>query len=180
MLLNIVVRSGICLVFHRRDAECAEKTFFLCYSACRDRLSFGVDVWEFIHDSFQTAMLLNIVVRSGICLVFHRRDAECAEKTFFLVLFGLPRSSFFRVDVWEFIHDSFCVSRRALRLGGERHYGYSRWSIRGNGIVSRTCSRPQIQATARSMPIPKPECGTLPNFRRSRYHLKASSGSLCS
>ena len=26
--------------------------------------------------------------------------------------------------------------------------GFSRYSIRGNGIVSRTCSRPQIQATA--------------------------------
>ena len=59
-------------------------------------------------------------------------------------------------------------------------YGYSRYSILGNGIVSRTCSRPQIQATARSMPMPKPPCGTLPNLRRSRYHLNASSGKLCS
>ena len=38
-------------------------------------------------------------------------------------------------------------------------YGYSRCSILGNGIVSRTCSSPQIQATARSIPIPKPSVG---------------------
>ena len=43
-----------------------------------------------------------------------------------------------------------------------RAYGYSRYSIRGYGIVSRTCSRPQIQATTRSMPMPKPPCGTEP------------------
>ena len=41
-------------------------------------------------------------------------------------------------------------------------YGYSRYSIRGYGIVSRTCSSLQIQATTRSMPMPKPPCGTLP------------------
>src|SRR6266404_74820 len=59
-------------------------------------------------------------------------------------------------------------------------YGYSRCSVRANGIVSRTCSNPQIHATARSIPIPKPPCGTPPNFRRSRYHLNASSGKPCS
>src|SRR5579864_2704804 len=59
-------------------------------------------------------------------------------------------------------------------------YGYRRYSILGNGMVSRTCSRPQIQATARSMPMPNPPWGTLPNLRRSRYHLKASSGRPCS
>src|SRR6476659_891466 len=64
--------------------------------------------------------------------------------------------------------------------GGFVGQGYSLYSIRGNGIVSRTCSNPQIQATARSMPIPKPACGTDPNWRRSRYHLKASSGRWCS
>ena len=32
-------------------------------------------------------------------------------------------------------------------------------------MVSRTCSSLQIQATARSMPMPNPPCGTLPNRR---------------
>src|SRR5579863_5445017 len=41
-------------------------------------------------------------------------------------------------------------------------HGVRRYSMRGNGMVSRTCSSPQIQATTRSMPMPKPECGTLP------------------
>lgn len=41
-------------------------------------------------------------------------------------------------------------------------YGYKRFSKRGNGIVSRTCSVPEIQATVRSKPSPKPECGTEP------------------
>ena len=30
------------------------------------------------------------------------------------------------------------------------------------------------------MPMPNPECGTPPNLRRSRYHLKAASGRSCS
>ena len=53
-----------------------------------------------------------------------------------------------------------------------------RLSVRAKGMVSRTCSRPQIQATQRSMPMPKPEWGTLPYLRRSRYHWKASMGRL--
>ena len=36
------------------------------------------------------------------------------------------------------------------------NHGVRRYSMRGNGIVSRTCSRPQIQPTTRSMPMPKP------------------------
>jgi GTP cyclohydrolase II len=36
------------------------------------------------------------------------------------------------------------------------------------------CSSPQIQATQRSIPIPKPPCGTGPYLRRSMYHSKAS------
>ena len=48
-----------------------------------------------------------------------------------------------------------------------------RYSMRGYGIVSRTCSSPQIQATHRSTPIPNPPCGTAPYFRKSRYHSKA-------
>ena len=39
-------------------------------------------------------------------------------------------------------------------------HGYSRYSMRGYGIVSRRCSRPQIQVTTRSMPMPNPPCGT--------------------
>ena len=38
-------------------------------------------------------------------------------------------------------------------------YGYIRYSIRGNAIVSRRWSMPQIQVTTRSMPMPKPACG---------------------
>ena len=41
-------------------------------------------------------------------------------------------------------------------------------------MVSRTCSRPQIQATQRSMPMPKPPWGTVPYLRRSMYQSKAS------
>lgn len=41
-------------------------------------------------------------------------------------------------------------------------YGYNRYNMRGNGIVSRIWRVPEIHATARSMPIPNPLCGTLP------------------
>ena len=41
-------------------------------------------------------------------------------------------------------------------------YGVIRSIIRANGIVSRTWCRPQIQATHRSTPMPKPACGTEP------------------
>ncbi len=34
--------------------------------------------------------------------------------------------------------------------------------MRGNGIVSRTCGRPQIHATVRSIPRPNPACGNAP------------------
>ena len=53
-------------------------------------------------------------------------------------------------------------------------YGCSRYSMRGNAMVSRMCSSPQIQATQRSMPMPKPPCGTVPYLRRSMYQSKAS------
>ena len=46
--------------------------------------------------------------------------------------------------------------------GSLRFYGLSRVSMRGNGIVSRTWGRPQIHATVRSMPRPKPACGNVP------------------
>ena len=41
-------------------------------------------------------------------------------------------------------------------------HGYSRYSILGYGIVSRTCSSLQIHDTTRSIPMPKPPCGTVP------------------
>ena len=41
-------------------------------------------------------------------------------------------------------------------------YGRSRSSMRGNGMVSRTWCSPHTQATMRSMPMPKPACGTEP------------------
>ena len=42
------------------------------------------------------------------------------------------------------------------------NYGRRRLSMRGKGMVSRTCSSPHSQATVRSMPSPKPACGKLP------------------
>src|SRR5580693_4250093 len=59
-------------------------------------------------------------------------------------------------------------------------HGLVRYSIRGKAMVSRICSSPHIHATKRSMPIPNPACGTLPNLRRSTYQSNASRGSLCS
>ena len=47
-------------------------------------------------------------------------------------------------------------------------------------MVSRRCSSPQTQVTSRSMPMPKPACGTEPYLRRSMYQRNASSGRLCS
>ena len=35
-------------------------------------------------------------------------------------------------------------------------------------MVSRTCCRPHTQRTMRSMPMPKPECGTLPEQRKAK------------
>ena len=52
------------------------------------------------------------------------------------------------------------VTRRAAITGAG--YGFSRLSIRGNGMVSRTWSNPAIHASVRSTPIPKPAWGTLP------------------
>ncbi len=46
--------------------------------------------------------------------------------------------------------------------------------MRGNAIVSRTCSSPQTHATQRSMPMPNPPCGTVPYLRRSMYQSNAS------
>ena len=50
----------------------------------------------------------------------------------------------------------------ALRVLERRRYGVKRSSMRGKGMVSRTWCRPQSQATMRSMPMPKPACGTEP------------------
>jgi len=48
-----------------------------------------------------------------------------------------------------------------------------RLSVRAKGMVFADVFRPQIQATQRSIPI-EPEWGTLPYWRRSRYHWKAA------
>ena len=49
------------------------------------------------------------------------------------------------------------VSSRQTRVSAHNDsYGRRRYSMRGNAMVSRMCSRPQIQATQRSMPMPKP------------------------
>jgi hypothetical protein len=48
-------------------------------------------------------------------------------------------------------------------------YGCIRPMVRGKGMVSRTCLRPQIQVTQRSTPSPNPPCGMEPYRRRSRY-----------
>ncbi len=47
-------------------------------------------------------------------------------------------------------------------MWGIRCHGYMRCRVLAKGMVSLTWSRPQTQATTRSMPMPKPECGTLP------------------
>ncbi len=41
-------------------------------------------------------------------------------------------------------------------------YGVIRSIMRAKGMVSRTWCRPQIQATQRSTPMPKPACGAEP------------------
>ena len=40
----------------------------------------------------------------------------------------------------------------------------------GIGIHSLILSKPAIQPTSRSKPIPNPACGAPPNFLRSKYH----------
>ena len=57
------------------------------------------------------------------------------------------------------------LGRRRGVPGGRRAepgYGVIRSIMRGNGMVSRTWWRPQIQATVRSTPRPKPAWGTMP------------------
>ncbi len=51
---------------------------------------------------------------------------------------------------------------RELDSDGSRAQGARRFSMRGKGMVSRTCGRPQIHDTVRSMPRPKPACGNVP------------------
>ena len=55
----------------------------------------------------------------------------------------------------------FTSTEQPEGMAGES-YGYNRYNILGKGIVSRTCSSPHIHATARSIPIPNPACGTDP------------------
>ena len=48
-------------------------------------------------------------------------------------------------------------------------YGFNLPIMRGNGITSRMCSMPQIQAMVRSSPNPKPECVKVPYLRSAKY-----------
>src|SRR5579862_9922860 len=52
-----------------------------------------------------------------------------------------------------------------LALPKGQVYGRVRYSILGNAMVSRMCSRPHIHAVNRSTPMPKPACGTEPYLR---------------
>jgi hypothetical protein len=52
--------------------------------------------------------------------------------------------------------------RAPARQHGRWCYGRSRSSMRGNGTVSRTWRMPVSHVTQRSMPMPKPACGTEP------------------
>lgn len=69
-------------------------------------------------------------------------------------------------DVEGNVSDHLAKSPRSRLLGRQTRcgqpYGFVRYNIRGNAIVSRTCSRPQIQATQRSIPMPNPPWGTVP------------------
>src|SRR5205807_6921950 len=50
-------------------------------------------------------------------------------------------------------------------------HGHSLYRVRGNAIASRMCAMPQIHATVRSTPSPKPAWTKVPYLRRSRYQL---------
>ena len=49
--------------------------------------------------------------------------------------------------------------------------GYRRAMVRGKGMASRMWWMPVSQVTVRSSPRPKPECGTEPKRRSSRYQV---------
>ena len=51
---------------------------------------------------------------------------------------------------------------RSDRRASVLAHGHTLPRVRGKGMVSRMCCRPQIQATQRSTPMPKPEWGTEP------------------
>ena len=54
------------------------------------------------------------------------------------------------------------AARERRVTSSDERQGARRFSMRGKGIVSRTCGSPQIQETVRSMPRPKPACGNEP------------------
>ena len=61
-----------------------------------------------------------------------------------------------------------------MAISNSSDYGRVRYSIRGNAMVSRICSKPHIHATNRSTPMPNPPCGTLPYLRRRDEILPAA------
>ncbi len=62
------------------------------------------------------------------------------------------------------------ATRSSSRIDAVDQSWKRRLISRGNAIASRIWSSLQTQETSRSRPIPNPEWGTLPYFRRSRYH----------
>jgi hypothetical protein len=59
--------------------------------------------------------------------------------------------------------------KSAMGLRAGLFYGATRDIVRGNRTVSLMSSAFVIHLIRRSMPSPKPPCGTDPYFRRSRY-----------
>src|SRR5579884_2245875 len=55
------------------------------------------------------------------------------------------------------------------------HQNSAEPGVRGAGITSRIFFMPVTYMSMRSRPRPKPECGAVPYFRRSRYHQYAAS-----
>src|SRR5213593_3602966 len=61
-----------------------------------------------------------------------------------------------RAEIHRHTNDRNLGHTSIVRLCPWNSHGVSLYSIRGNGMVSRTCSSPQIHVTARSIPMPKP------------------------
>ena len=93
-----------------------------------------------------TSTSASAALRVNSCPAFRASPSMTSESTRF---FGHPRETI----------PIFMATNYQLPTA---NYGYSLYSIRGYGIVSRTCSSLQIQETQRSIPMPKPPCGTVP------------------
>ena len=87
---------------------------------------------------------------------FEAVEALCAERGIDLDSAGLEVLD----GLWEEVKSG--GKGDALICHPEQSYGYNRWICLGNAIASRMCGMPQIQATVRSTPSPKPECTNVP------------------